>query len=72
MILREGQISIAAFIAGTNLCWGESLCTEKLLLANEKVLKKYDVLFLDDEIVLWFRPAPANWFGKETVLPGPT
>jgi len=67
LILREGPDTIAAFIAepinaGGGIIVPPATYFEKI----QAVLKKYDILCLDDEIVCGFART-GNWFGKETV-----
>ncbi|CAM5775432.1 putative aminotransferase y4uB [Labrys miyagiensis] len=67
LILREGPDSIAAFIAEPINAGGGIIVPPKAYFARiQEVLKKYDILFLDDEIVCGFGRT-GNWFGKETV-----
>ena len=67
LILREGPDSIAAFIAEPINAGGGIIVPPARYFARiEAVLKKYDILFLDDEIVCGFGRT-GNWFGKETV-----
>jgi len=67
LILREGPDSVAAFIAEPINAGGGIIVPPKSYFAKiQKVLKKYDILCLDDEIVCGFGRT-GNWFGKETV-----
>jgi 4-aminobutyrate---pyruvate transaminase len=67
LILREGADTIAAFIAEPINAGGGIIVPPKSYFPKiKKVLKKYDVLCLDDEIVCGFGRT-GNWFGKETV-----
>ncbi|WP_119272535.1 aminotransferase [Taklimakanibacter deserti] len=67
LILREGPDSIAAFIAEPINAGGGIIVPPKSYFAKiQRVLKKYDILCLDDEIVCGFGRT-GNWFGKETV-----
>jgi 4-aminobutyrate--pyruvate transaminase len=67
LILREGADTIAAFIAEPINAGGGIIVPPKSYFAKmKKVLKKYDILALDDEIVCGFGRT-GNWFGKETV-----
>jgi 4-aminobutyrate--pyruvate transaminase len=67
MILREGPDSIAAFIAEPiNAGGGIIVPPTGYFPRIQKVLQKYDILFLADEIVCGFGRT-GNWFGKETV-----
>lgn len=71
LILREGPDSIAAFIAEPINAGGGIILPPKGYFARiQQVLKKYDILFLDDEIVCGFGRT-GNWFGKETVDASP-
>ncbi len=70
-ILREGPDSIAAFIAEPIHAGGGIIVPPAGYFARiQEVLKKYDILFLDDEIVCGFERT-GNWFGKETVGAAP-
>lgn len=67
LILREGPDSIAAFIAEPIHAGGGIIVPPQGYFARiQAVLKKYDILLLDDEIVCGFGRT-GNWFGKETV-----
>jgi 4-aminobutyrate--pyruvate transaminase len=67
LILREGADTIAAFIAEPINAGGGIIVPPASYFAKiEKVLKKYDILCLGDEIVCGFGRT-GNWFGKETV-----
>lgn len=67
LILREGPDTIAAFIAEPINAGGGIVVPPKGYFAKiQAVLKKYDVLCLDDEIVCGFART-GNWFGKDTV-----
>lgn len=67
LILREGPDTVAALIAEPINAGGGILVPPKAYFAKvQKVLKKYDILCLDDEIVCGFGRT-GNWFGKETV-----
>jgi 4-aminobutyrate--pyruvate transaminase len=67
LILREGPDTIAAFIAEPIYAGGGIIVPPKGYFARiQKVLKKYDILCLGDEIVCGFA-GTGNWFGKETV-----
>ena len=67
LILREGPDSIAAFIAEPIYAGGGIIPPPKGYFPRiQKVLKKYDILCLDDEIVCAFGRTGA-WFGSETV-----
>ncbi|WP_029350299.1 aminotransferase [Bosea sp. 117] len=71
LILREGPDTIAAFIAEPINAGGGIILPPKGYFARiQEVLKKYDILFLDDEIVCGFGRT-GNWFGKETVDASP-
>ncbi|MBZ9677175.1 aminotransferase [Mesorhizobium sp. ES1-1] len=67
LILREGADTIAAFIAEPINAGGGIIVPPASYFAKiERVLKKYDILCLGDEIVCGFGRT-GNWFGKETV-----
>ena len=67
MIVREGPDTIAAFIAEPVMAAGGILPPPKgYFEAMQKVLTKYDILCLDDEVVCGFGRT-GNWFGCETV-----
>lgn len=67
LILREGPDTIAAFIAEPINAGGGIIVPPANYFAKiQAVLKKYDILCLDDEIVCGFART-GNWFGKETV-----
>jgi 4-aminobutyrate--pyruvate transaminase len=67
MILREGPDSVAAFIAEPIYAGGGIIVPpERYFPEIQKVLRKYDVLALADEIVCGFGRT-GNWFGKDTV-----
>ncbi len=67
LILRESPDTIAAFIAEPiNAGGGIIIPPARYFAAVGAVLKKYDILFLDDEIVCGFGRT-GRWFGKETV-----
>lgn len=67
LILREGADTIAAFIAEPiNAGGGIIVPPANYFPKVQAVLKKYDILCLDDEIVCGFART-GNWFGKETV-----
>lgn len=67
LILREGPDTIAAFIAEPINAGGGIIVPPAAYFAKiQAVLKKYDILCLDDEIVCGFART-GNWFGKETV-----
>ncbi|SNB77808.1 4-aminobutyrate---pyruvate transaminase [Arboricoccus pini] len=67
LILREGPDTIAAFIAEPINAGGGIIVPPAAYFARiQAVLKKYDILCLDDEIVCGFART-GNWFGKETV-----
>jgi 4-aminobutyrate--pyruvate transaminase len=71
LILREGPDSIAAFIAEPIHAGGGIIVPPAAYFARiQEILKKYDILFLDDEIVCGFGRT-GNWFGKETVGAAP-
>jgi 4-aminobutyrate---pyruvate transaminase len=67
LILREGPDSVAAFIAEPiNAGGGIIVPPADYFPRIQQVLRKYDVLCLDDEIVTGFGRT-GNWFGKDTV-----
>jgi len=67
LILREGPDSIAAFIAEPIYAGGGIIVPPARYFAEvQKVLRKYDILSLADEIVCGFGRT-GNWFGKDTV-----
>jgi 4-aminobutyrate---pyruvate transaminase len=67
LILREGPDSIAAFIAEPINAGGGIVVPPRSYFPKiQQVLKKYDILCLDDEIVCGFGRT-GNWFGNETV-----
>lgn len=67
MILREGPDTIAGFIAEPVIAGGGIIPPPQgYFEAVQKVLAKYDILCLDDEVVCGFGRT-GNWFGRETV-----
>jgi 4-aminobutyrate--pyruvate transaminase len=67
LILREGPDTIATFIAEPIYAGGGIIVPPKGYFPRiQKVLNKYDILCLGDEIVCGFART-GNWFGKETV-----
>src|SRR5690606_15421912 len=67
MILREGPDTIAGFIAEPVMAAaGIFPPPQGYFEAIQKVLSKYDILCLDDEVVCGFGRT-GNWFGRETV-----
>lgn len=67
LILREGPDTIAAFIAEPVIAGGGIIPPPKgYFEAVQKILAKYDILCLDDEVVCGFGRT-GNWFGRETV-----
>lgn len=67
LILAEGPDTVAAFIAEPIYAGGGIIPPPEGYFARiGAVLKKYDVLLLDDEIVCGFGRTGA-WFGKDTV-----
>jgi len=67
LILREGPDMIAAFIAEPVIAGGGIIPPpEGYFEAVQKILAKYDILCLDDEVVCGFGRT-GNWFGRETV-----
>jgi 4-aminobutyrate---pyruvate transaminase len=66
-ILAEGPDSIAAFIAEPVMAGGGIVVPPADYFARiKKVLDKYDILTLGDEIVCGFART-GNWFGRDTV-----
>lgn len=66
MILREGADSVAAFIAEPVMAGaGVVAPPQDYFHKIKRVLDKYDVLLLDDEIVTGFART-GNWFGRQT------
>jgi 4-aminobutyrate--pyruvate transaminase len=66
LILREGPDTIAAFIAEPIHAGGGIIVPpDSYFPAVQKVLEKYDILALADEIVCGFGRT-GNWFGKDT------
>ncbi|MEW6634043.1 MAG: aminotransferase [Pseudomonadota bacterium] len=67
MIVREGPDTIAAFIAEPVIAGGGIIPPPKgYFEAVQKILTKYDILCLDDEVVCGFGRT-GSWFGRETV-----
>jgi 4-aminobutyrate---pyruvate transaminase len=67
LILCEGPDTIAAFIAEPIYAGGGIIVPPGGYFARiQEVLRKYDILCLDDEIVCGFART-GNWFGRETV-----
>jgi 4-aminobutyrate--pyruvate transaminase len=67
MILREGPDTIAAFIAEPiNAGGGIIVPPASYFTEIQKVLRRYDILCLADEIVCGFGRA-GEWFGKDVV-----
>jgi Adenosylmethionine-8-amino-7-oxononanoate aminotransferase len=67
MILREGPDTIACFIAEPIHAGGGIIVPPKTYFTRiQEILRKYDILCLDDEIVCGFART-GNWFGRETV-----
>jgi 4-aminobutyrate--pyruvate transaminase len=67
MIVREGPDTIAAFIAEPVMAAGGIIPPPPgYFAAVQKILAKYDILCLDDEVVCGFGRT-GNWFGRETV-----
>ncbi len=72
MILREGPDTVAAFIAEPVMGAGGVIVPPKSYFpAIQKVLEKYDVLCIDDEVICGFGRT-GNWFGAETLGMSPT
>jgi 4-aminobutyrate--pyruvate transaminase len=67
LILAEGPDTVAAFIAEPVMgAGGVIVPPEGYFPAIAKVLQKYDVLFIDDEVICGFGRT-GNWFGAETL-----
>lgn len=67
MILREGPDTVAAFIAEPVIAGGGIIVPPAgYFEAIQKILKKYDVLCLGDEVVCGFGRT-GEWFGKDAV-----
>ncbi|MGO4123822.1 aminotransferase [Inquilinus sp. YAF38] len=67
LILAEGPDTIAAFIAEPIHAGGGIIVPPERYFARiQEVLRRHDILCLDDEIVCGFGRT-GNWFGKETV-----
>jgi 4-aminobutyrate--pyruvate transaminase len=66
LILAEGPDTVAAFIAEPVMGAGGVIVPPKgYFPAICPVLQKYDILFIDDEVICGFGRT-ANWFGAET------
>ena len=66
MILDEGPETVAAFIAEPVMgAGGVIVPPEGYFEAINPVLRKYDILFIADEVICGFGRT-ANWFGTET------
>jgi len=66
LIITEGPDTIAAFIAEPVMgAGGVIVPPEGYFKAINPILKKYDILFIDDEVICGFGRT-ANWFGAET------
>ena len=66
LILREGPDTIAAFIAEPIQAGGGIIAPPSSYFPEvQKLLRKYDILALADEIVCGFGRT-GNWFGKDT------
>ncbi|MEQ1955935.1 aminotransferase [Mesorhizobium sp. CN2-181] len=67
MIVREGPDTIAGFIAEPVMAAGGILPPPAgYFEVVQKILAKYDILCLDDEVVCGFGRT-GNWFGRQTV-----
>jgi 4-aminobutyrate--pyruvate transaminase len=67
MVIREGPDTVACFIAEPIHAGGGVIVPPKMYFPRiQQVLRKYDILCLDDEIVCGFART-GNWFGRETV-----
>ncbi|MEX2518215.1 MAG: aspartate aminotransferase family protein [Paracoccaceae bacterium] len=72
MIIREGPDTVAAYIAEPVMGAGGVIVPPKSYFpAIQKVLSKYDVLCIDDEVICGFGRT-GNWFGAETFGMQPT
>jgi 4-aminobutyrate--pyruvate transaminase len=66
MILAEGPDTVAAFIAEPVMgAGGVIVPPEGYFPAIAEVLQKYDILFIDDEVICGFGRT-GNWFGADT------
>ena len=67
MILEQGPDTIAAFFAEPIMGAGGVIVPPKGYFANiNKVLEKYDIRFIGDEVICGFGRT-GNWFGTETM-----
>ncbi len=72
LILAEGPDTVAAFISEPVMGAGGVIVPPKgYFEAVGAVLKKYDVLWIDDEVICGFGRT-GNWFGAETLNMAPT
>ncbi len=66
LILAEGPETVAAFFAEPVMAAGGAIVPPKTYFAKmQAVLKKYDVLFIADEVVCGFGRT-GNWWGSQT------
>lgn len=66
LILAEGPNTVAAFFAEPVMAAGGAIVPPKTYFAKmQAVLKKYDVLFIADEVVCGFGRT-GNWWGSQT------
>ena len=66
LILAEGPDTVAAFFAEPVMAAGGAIVPPKTYFAKmQAVLKKYDVLFVADEVVCGFGRT-GNWWGSQT------
>ena len=66
LILAEGPDTVAAFFAEPVMAAGGAIVPPKTYFAKmQAVLKKYDVLFIADEVVCGFGRT-GNWWGSQT------
>ena len=66
LILAEGPETVAAFFAEPVMAAGGAIVPPKTYFAKmQAVLKKYDVLFVADEVVCGFGRT-GNWWGSQT------
>ncbi len=72
LILKEGPDTVAAFIAEPVMGAGGVIVPPKSYFPKiADVLEKYDILFIDDEVICGFGRT-GNWFGAETLGMRPT
>ena len=66
LILREGPETIAAFIAEPVMGVGGVIIPPKTILKSQKILSKYGVLLIADEVICGFGRT-GNMFRSETL-----